>query len=796
MEDQAKALRLRGRIFALNDKMQMGHARLPDNERVWVDFSKLAQGSAVPKLGDYIEFEVADSADGPQAENIAVLPINFTQGIGKPSPSRPTQLQLSLSDEQEVGISEVANEPSAEVSEDVQRLYAEAAVARAESRIHDARSLFERALKAGAPVGVFVAYAKMEMERGTPAQAKAVVERALREFPKDATLYVMYGQMERRHGHLADSEKILRRGLVHNPEHILLRQGLGRVLADSGIAGKLAEANKIFLALDREGKLNKRDGSYQRFRALHQSPRAGDAYVFFERIGGFRLGVAGRRDLPRHVTDLVVHISNAELEASFGISGDYLIRCFDKQPHKSEIVELSKLLRSAHSQHYSLGLIEGGEAVINPGLAFVVVPGAAGVRDHLMSVLSENNEALIPIDDSLFESNTPPSEALRSLLAQFLGARDLYKSTLPVSGRRFFGREKLLVELTDQIHRGEFLGIYGLRKMGKTSLVWQLRDEKLRDDAVAYIDLQASSALVMHDFAPVYWELEVALYQRLKDHFPKAADLLRMGRINRFSDLIGKGLHAALIFSEDIRELLDHIATGSSPGLTRVVIVLDELERILPLAEQPVIVGYLEFFALIRGLAQTDRYRGLLSSVVIAANASISERGYWEGRENPVFALYKPIFLAPLSEKDMAEMARGIGKGMSVYWHEDALKLLFDEAGGHPFLTRLLSSKVVQRHPKRPLTVSKAMIQEAIPFVIRDETDKFAQIVELLQRYFPLEENFLERLAIGETLPDLGDDGLSHLLGYQLIRRDNNEYRLTLNLLTRWFKRRAGVANE
>src|SRR6185437_12358058 len=149
---------------------------------------------------------------------------------------------------------------------------------------------------------------------------------------------------------------------------------------------------------------------------------------------------------------------------------------------------------------------------------------------------------------------------------------------------------------------------------------------------------------------------------------------------------------------------------------------------------------------------------------------------YWEGRENPVFALYKRVFLPPLTDKDMFEMVRSLGKGMSVYWHEEALSQVFAETGGHPFLTRLLCSRISSAYPKRPLTVTKAIVEAIVPIVLREETDKFLQIIELLHTYFPEEERFVERIATQEELPRISDEALGHLLGYQLVAQSNGGY--------------------
>jgi hypothetical protein len=411
--------------------------------------------------------------------------------------------------------------------------------------------------------------------------------------------------------------------------------------------------------------------------------------------------------------------------------------------------------------------------------------------DRLLGVGS-NGEAIIPLGDEALQNSDNPLNTLRDLLGQYLGQRDIYSSTHAVSGRRFFGREQLLRQLTDLVHQGQFLGIFGLRKMGKTSLVYQLRDEKLRGEAVAYVDLQASATSSTRDCTPLYWELEHDLYTRLKEQPHAGSELLRLGQVERFSDLGEQGTtKASLHFNEDMRSFLDALRSGTLEGINRLVIVLDELERLLPVAGQQGAAGYLEFFGLLRGLAQ--QYPGYLSSIVVAANAAISEQGYWEGRENPVFALYTPIFLPPLLQKECQKMIVTLGKGMSVYWEEDAVQAVFDETAGHPFLTRSFCSRIARSYDTRPLTVSASMVQEQILPFIRDDGDKLSQITELLNRNFPQEYDILEQIALGEAPDELTDESLRHLLGYGLIEAGEAGYSITLNLLRRWLRRRAGV---
>lgn len=670
-----------------------------------------------------------------------------------------------------------------------EQLYREAALAHTEGRDKDARELFRQAIDAGGGPEVYEALFKMERTRDRR-RARSVIREAIQKFPETVSLFVLYGHRERALRQYDTAAKVFRQGIDHHPDNAQLRMGLAQSLVELGTEAGLREAGQIFRTLEHEGNLHKSDGLYQRFRMLQRSPRVTRALKFFS---GAELKAGITQHNPTSsITDIAVDLEHAELSESFGLSGSFLVRCFHNSPRPVHLRHLTEYLGTRSSQD-ELVLQTGRRVVLNPSLAFIAVPNSNAVHDQVMRILSDNHTAVIPLDDAFLQSRDDPVQSIQEILARYLGRRDLYDSTQPVSGRRFYGRERLLVQLADALHSGQFLGIYGLRKIGKTSLIYQLRDEQLRHDAVAYVDLQASIALSTGNCAPLYWEVERALYSRLSGTNDDLADLLTLGKEERFSSLPDGGAHAQVMFAEDLRAFLEAMVADRAGGINRLVILLDELERILPVAGQRGVEGYLEFFGLLRGLAQTEHYRGLLSCVVVAANAAISERGYWEGRENPMFALYKPFFIPPLPENECDAMIRSLGKGMSVYWDPDATAAVFSEAGGHPFLTRILCSYIARQQDRRPLQVTRRMVDDHILPFLRDQGNMMEQITELLKTHFPDEASALQQIALDEKPEGSSDETLQHLLSYHLIGAAKNGYRITLNLLYRWLRRRAGL---
>lgn len=792
------------RVFSYNLEQGYGSGRLMDNRYVFLDSRNLVDSNYRPFPGDIVELEPTQTKKrGLEGRRIQLVlrsgALNVTAPITSgvtnaierkitptktsdtptplPSLSRPKQSRKSV--------------PTPQGPPRAQELYARAAVARQERRYSDARRLFREAIQAGGEVSVYIQYSKMEDELRQRDEARRIARQAMQAFPTDPMVYDMYGQMERRARNYKEAETIFRQGLTIAPTHRNLLWGLGQTLSQMSDESSLREAGEIFDQLDRRGMLNKTDNVYRRFQALRRNARANRAYTFFK-ASNLRVGIAGRRDLPAHITDLLAETTDPELAERFGLTGGFLVRCFQRNATHADLVNLSAFLEGIGNQHI-LGVQEGWEAVLNPTLAFIVVPNVDAVHDHVMSLNSVRSAAIVPLDDMLLEGSDAV-QTLRDKLSYYFARRDLYTTGPPVSGRRHFGRERLLLQLIDELHHGHFIGIYGLRRMGKTSLTWHLRDEKLKGDLIVVVTLLEYQASAEGHCGPIYWAIERELYSSLGERsLPEAAELMRLGRVPQYSQLSVDWKTIQLYFREDLRALLDEIKKGALAGIGHLIIVLDELERILPLGGQKGMEGYLDMFALFRGLSQNERYLGLFSSIVVAANASISERGYWQGQENPVFALYRAYFLKPLTDKECAEMIVVLGRGMSVYWESDALDEVHKETAGHPFLARTFCSFVAEQNSARPLTVTKEMVRAAIPDFLHYHGDKLGQITELIQQIFPDEEKLLFQMARDELPSEFSDDALRHLQDYGLIIRRDGTYAITMNLLKRWLRRRAGI---
>ena len=513
---------------------------------------------------------------------------------------------------------------------DPEQLYLRASAAKNEDRIEDARQLFDEAIKAGTKnPGAYTQLISINIEQNVELQkVRSIIEKAIKTFPSSMVFYQMHGHLERRNRQYNEALRIFRKGIEEIENNFELKKGLAQTLVEIDTEESLQEARHICDELQRRG-ITINDSWYHSFRSFHRNIRAKRTDNFF-RSAGMNVGILQTDLLTNNITDLIVDIDDQKRELKelfdlFGLTGSFLVRCFGYENlYKNNLQELIEYLRGKKDE--LMDLQGGGSRVLNQSLVFISVPDNNNIKNIVLGI--DSNEAIVPLEDKHLDdkddkhlqnnNNETPLQTIRSQLVEYLGQRDLYISTQPVSGRSFFGREHLLNELTDAVHGGSFIGIYGLRKIGKTSLIHHLRDERLRDDAVADVDLQSLSTA--KDCNPLYHALERNLYERLSGRNQRLANLLRLGRVKQFSKLSCKDIPS--VFREDLESLLDALADGKGSGINRLVIFLDELELMLPVDERPGLDGYVEFFSLLRGLSQTGRYKGLLSSVVCSCKRS------------------------------------------------------------------------------------------------------------------------------------------------------------------------------
>lgn len=387
----------------------------------------------------------------------------------------------------------------------------------------------------------------------------------------------------------------------------------------------------------------------------------------------------------------------------------------------------------------------------------------------------ERSEGIVVVavtpDDirSLVSDPEVAPQAIPRLLEEAFRSRNLYDEREPVHGSRFFGRAEELRDLDRLIsHGNRHIGIFGLRRIGKTSLLLELRDRlrNRKDVLPIFVNLEISSSAP--SAAHVAWRVGDGIAEIVSSQSNRRLSHNAARRALRVPN-DWREVEPGTLMTDLATTLAGTLSGGALQGM-RLVIFLDEAEILLPNTATPM-PDAIHFLRMIRGVSQQT---GQLTIVMAGVNATPSESPVIGDDDNPLFGLLSVRYLGPLDATSCSEMIRDVGRRMRMRWDPAATKAVTAYVGGHPLLARLAASDIWERHPERPLRPTAEMVHSDLKgFHVRN-SNIFAQMVQSLRRYYPDELEVLTIIASGDkdfarSLLLEDPTTLNHLVGYGVL---------------------------
>lgn len=161
------------------------------------------------------------------------------------------------------------------------------------------------------------------------------------------------------------------------------------------------------------------------------------------------------------------------------------------------------------------------------------------------------------------------------------------------------------------------------------------------------------------------------------------------------------------------------------------------------------------------------------------------EMGRINEYDNPIFGIFRPIYMELFDFDDIKKMVCDIGSHLGLDFEEPIISMLLDDYGGHPFLTRQVCSKInselMVKKVERPTTVKKYAYARKSDEYKMDMVQVIEQILGVLESYYPREFELLKKLALNgrksfsKELSN-GEKEIQHLRGYCLVEKDEGEY--------------------
>ena len=307
----------------------------------------------------------------------------------------------------------------------------------------------------------------------------------------------------------------------------------------------------------------------------------------------------------------------------------------------------------------------------------------SGGPTETAALLRENLDwIIVPISTRDLTDSGRGDLFLRAKIAETIGRVDLFGMSSPITDDKyFFGRNDIVQTLsTRTVERQENAGLFGLRKTGKTSVLFALqRHLHGAPVLVEYVDCQNPG---MH--AARWWQVLETIVQR-------CADTLQREH-KRTARLVGNydQTTAGTSFLRDIRAIIE------AGNLRHVLLLFDEIEYITPKISGALgrhwDADFIPFWQTIRAVHHESL--GKLSFVVAGVNPASVTTSHFDTAPNPIFQLASPTYLDPLDTPRVREMVRTIGRYSGLDVQEPVYAYLQESYGGHPFLIRAACSEV------------------------------------------------------------------------------------------------------
>lgn len=369
----------------------------------------------------------------------------------------------------------------------------------------------------------------------------------------------------------------------------------------------------------------------------------------------------------------------------------------------------------------------------------------------------QHSRSIVPFVYNELISSLSDQWYVRNILRKNFYDVDLFGYMLPLRDETsFFGRQQVVARYIDAIKRCENRGIFGVRKSGKTSILFKI-DRIIREQHLGYVffyDCKSPSYRKMH------WN---EFLGAICDNIAKRLNI----KIRKEYDEI------------NIIKSFRYVMKTASDMNKKIIIMFDEIEYISfrsPMDPH----WHTEFIDFWQTIWSVQSIHRNLVFILSGVNPSVSEVDTIDGIQNPLFSIVQSEYLQGLSYEDAKSMIRILGKRMGIVFDHESVTMLFDQYNGHPMLLRLACSYINRQFEteRRPINITKAIVTGIQDGIDVELAYYFKHVVSEIQQFYPEEYEMFELLASGQTsdFVELSQiaEYTKHLYSYGLIAKDEH----------------------
>lgn len=412
----------------------------------------------------------------------------------------------------------------------------------------------------------------------------------------------------------------------------------------------------------------------------------------------------------------------------------------------------------------------------------VILSRDNNIENKLRDILKNEKESqvVIPFTYKEILSKDKDDYFMRNRFKSHFYSRDLFAFEGPLkSDLYFFGRNNLIHSIANRHKSNENSALFGLRKTGKTSVIFSAQRALAKMDAkTVFIDCQNPS------FHRRRWNN--ALYFIISEI--KSQHNLNTGIKTEDKYTEEK---AAETFEKELLRIYSLLEQKN------ILLIFDEIENITfdisPSEHWSAGYDFIYFWQTLRSLYQ--KLPDIFSYLIVGTNSMCVETPTIHGKDNPIFNQVPFTYMEGFDVPQTREMIRKLGRLMGLKFDEIIYGKLTEDFGGHPFLIRHVCSVINKiSPPERPIFVDKTLYEKGkIRF-----NDEYANYIEMiltvLRQYFDDEYEMLKYLAANDMktfneFANLSPYYTNHLLGYGIVEKHNGNYSFKINSIQEYLAR-------
>lgn len=411
----------------------------------------------------------------------------------------------------------------------------------------------------------------------------------------------------------------------------------------------------------------------------------------------------------------------------------------------------------------------------------VVISKDKNVVSEIRKMLKSDIEMQVVIPFSYYELLSGDKTALIiNRFTEYFFDRDLFAFESPLmKDIYFFGRRDYVHELLSRHNSGENSGVFGLRRSGKTSVLQAVkRAGNIIGTTSVFIDCQ--------ELYHYRWNNALRYVMACIMKSFGSEDDTDLGDYSEEQ--------ASVLFSAQLEEILKQ--------KHNIILLFDEVEQITPKLSLNSSWcdgnDFVMFWHAIR--SNFHKWGKKFTFILAGTNPSAVELISVNKHDNPLFDQLKAdSYLPPFDVEDTKEMVNKLGGYMGLSFDDIVCANLTKDFGGHPYLIRHFCSAInkylLDNGKKKPANITNAVYNRVMPVFEEKYADNYCRfILDVLVNYYPEENKFLENLALGNISNEdnmiLDPQLLAHLMGYNIIEKNQNVSGFKIDILKNYLKRK------